>query len=310
MSDLSQHIFSNLVGIPDVIWHRITINHMSNSKKGELFIKFKSKEKKNNDESIIKMSQINVVEILQGNLPQELKQLYICSNFSLSKYQYNLDNLSSGLEILNLSNINVQLDNLPNGLKILEINGIYDKDLNCLPSSLILLKLQSNYNRNIDNLPFGLKHLIILSSFTKPLKNLPENLVSLFFMDPDNYLVSLPKNIKYVNFNNDNDKLRKKLIKSNPKVIYNSITQDEIKELIYDELNILQKNKVDYDSDNSDDSNNSNDSIDSNNSNDSIGSNEIRDYIYNNVVNLDYPQELDDFDDMEFKIFKYLKNKN
>ena len=53
------------------------------------------------------------------------------------------------------------------------------------------------------------------------MKNLPINLNTLVFIDKVNFQVSLPKNIKYVEFDESNNELRRRFLKLYPKVIYN-----------------------------------------------------------------------------------------
>ena len=171
--------------------------------------------------SDIKISNIKIQEIIQGKLPQTLKKLMIKREWIGRSYNYNLDNLPSLLEKLQIVNIDILMNNLPTGLKVLEILGSYEKSLDSLPDSLQLLKLACNYRLGLDNLPTGLEKLFILNPYPLPLKNLPIGLKTLIFVDKVNYQVSLPKNIKYVEFDESNNGLRRRFLKLYPKVIYN-----------------------------------------------------------------------------------------
>ena len=202
----------------------------------------------------VTITNIKISEIIQGKLPQMLKKLMVSRDWVKQSYNYNLDNLPSLLKMLKIININIQMDNLPTGLKVLEIVGIYEKSLDALPDSLELLKICSSYKQKLDDLPVGLKKLFILGSYSLPLKNLPIGLNTLIFTDKVNYQVTLPKNIKYVEFDESNNQIRRRFLKLYPKVIYNDKDYIDSSEG-YGHDKTLSENKVEYysDSDSSDD---------------------------------------------------------
>jgi hypothetical protein len=186
---------------------------------------------KSSEYTIVTLENMKVGEIIKNKLPIGMKKLYITkinefnlNNFLIDKFPYHLDNLPNGLEKLKINNIDLEMNNLPTSLYFLEICGVYTKNLDNLPSSLKILVLQY-YNKNIDNLPSSLETLVILCEYSLPIKNLPFGLKNFVFIDDSNSNLFLPPNIQNVWFNDSNNKLRRKLLKINPKVCYNNYVE-------------------------------------------------------------------------------------
>jgi hypothetical protein len=108
----------------------------------------------------------------------------------------------------------------------------------------------------LDNLPSTLENLFLLSEYTNSLMNLPSGLNFLHLNSHANINIKLPKNIKYVQYPEDNNWLRRKLLKSNPNVIYNYKTYknkiemyDEKKQFYNNNMNLNTNLDSDLDSD-------------------------------------------------------------
>ena len=213
----------------------------SYNKKSYVKLFYKNFNKYFNTTSVI-IDTINLDEIIKNKLPSNLQNLLIIREYSLSNYSYNLDNLPVELKKLKIVNINLQMDNLPTNLYFLEINGEYNKNLDNLPSSLKVLILQK-YFKNLDDLPSSLESLSILCDYSLPIKNLPFGLKNFVFKDDSNSNLNLPPNIQIVWFDDSNNKLRRKLLKINPKVCYNDINSIPIDIEIFDD--IIKENKLD-----------------------------------------------------------------
>ena len=172
--------------------------------------------------TIVTLENMKVGEIIKNKLPVGMKKIFITktNEYTVNKFLYHLDNLPNGLEKLKINNIDLEMNNLPTNLYFLEISGTYTKNIDNLPSSLKILILQ-DYNKNLDNLPSSLETLVILCKYSLPIKNLPFGLKNLVFIDGSNSNLNLPPNIQNVWFDDSNNKLRRKLLKINPKVCYN-----------------------------------------------------------------------------------------
>lgn len=264
---ISENLFNILTNDSNNQVHKIDVN-ICNFKLSNAKLYYPNKNKIN-DYIIVTLENIDVYEIIKKYLPSNLKKLYIknyCTNF----YGFNLDNLPIGLEKLKLSDVDLRTDNLPTGLYFLEILGKYTQNLDNLPCSLKILILE-NYAKNLDNIPSSLESLVILCKYSLPIKNLPIGLKNFVFIDCINSDINLPSNIQNVWFDESNNKLRRRLIKINPKVCYfdhkKSFWYTDIE--IFDNIVISVNNDKDYESDNydSDDSDDYDDSDDFDDSN-------------------------------------------
>jgi len=201
--------------------------------------------------SNVKISFLPIYKLLNNDyyLPNGLKKLYILNNSSSPKITI-IDNLPNDLKKLKLSNINSKLENLPSSLEVLELLGVCNSCLDYLPSSLKTLIIQSNYRGNLDNLP-SLKNLFLLSEYTNNLKNLPSGLKFLHINSQANIEIKLPQKIECVKYPEDNNWLRRKLLKLYPKVIYNDSNYEKQIEM-YDEpiefynININNNYEIEY----------------------------------------------------------------
>ncbi len=111
----------------------------------------------------------NLTHLTMGhnfNQPIQLtdKIKYLCLN---SNPHNLIDNLLNGIEELELGDVfNSQMNNLPTSIKILKLNcDKYNHELNCLPMSIEYLKLNESYNKKISNIPKGLKKIVCLVNY-------------------------------------------------------------------------------------------------------------------------------------------------
>lgn len=149
------------------------------------------------------LEEITTGEIIYKHLvlPENLKKIIFCNDFN-----YELNNLPSGLKILDLEFCNkfdCDLNNLPMGLKELYLNANYSKPLDYLPESLKLLKFEcvNEYKYNFDNLPNGLEEIKISSYFIDKINKLPYNLKKLHVK-----INNINRHKYYFNSNNDERK--------------------------------------------------------------------------------------------------------
>ena len=92
------------------------------------------------------------------NLPFNIKSLRLdTNNGSFAEY------LPDTIEELNLwYNFNLDLNNLPSSIKKINFYRyhMYNRELNCLPNGLSILKLPYEYDKRICSIPCALKKLI------------------------------------------------------------------------------------------------------------------------------------------------------
>jgi len=91
------------------------------------------------------------------------------SSISLNSNNVDIVNyLSDNIEEIELGKyFNLELDNLPSSIKkiIFDEYSKYNKELNCLPSGLSILKLTFNYDKQIQNRPKSLTKLICSANY-------------------------------------------------------------------------------------------------------------------------------------------------
>lgn len=240
MSILSLDIFSSIVSNPDYNYHEIKINDFD-------IVQLIISDKNNIEYTQIEIKSLPVDKLLNKHLlPDNLKKL------SINGYMYHgtkidlLNNLPSKLEKLHIENINSKLDNLPLDLKVLELYGNCSRCcLDYLPSSLNTLVIQSNFAGSLDNLPSTLKNLFLMSEYVVDLKNLPRGLKFLHLNSHAKINIMLPDKIECVIYPEDNNWLRRKLLKLYPKIIHNDNFYENKIEM-YHTLEFTKTNNEDY----------------------------------------------------------------
>jgi hypothetical protein len=258
MDDLSLEIFSSIISNSNYDFFEIKLYY---SKK---CVEITIIDKKNEfNTSNISIKFLQPEKLLNNHyLPDKLKKLFI-HNDQITK-NITLNCLPNELKKLRLSGVKSKLDNLPSSLEVLELElNTGECSFDYLPSSLKTLIIQSNCRDylNLNNLPSSLENLLLLTEYTKDLTNLPSGLKFLQIETRSNIKINLPKNIKCVNYPEDNNSLRRNFTKLYPKVIYNDDTYERNIE-VYDEYiefkNIENfKSDSDSDSDSESESNNS-----------------------------------------------------
>lgn len=215
MDSVSYEIFQTLVKSDK--WNFDEIQIFDNSGTIKLTIQNKTIE---SDFSNIEIKFINVNQILNSDLPSNTRKLLIDKKYPDDKISI-LNNLPNELKKLKLVNIDAKLDNLPCGLEVLELHGRISHSLDYLPESLKTLILYK-YDGKLNDLPSGLENLFLMNEYYGNLHNLPSGLKFIHLYAPPHIPnIKLPQNIKCVNFTDDNNELRRKLIKLYPKVSYN-----------------------------------------------------------------------------------------
>lgn len=238
--------------------------------------------------SNLTIKNIKYNELFGGCLPDELTKLLL-KNICLNTIKNSVNitnNLPNGLKKLKLENFygsqlgNLPLGNLPLGLEVLELVGnCGDFCLDYLPSSLKTLVIQSNYTHSLDDLPIGLENLLIHSNYAKNLVNLPNGLKFIQIYTDSQINIKLPPSVKYVNYYEDNNWLRRFFNKSYPKVIYNDTSTYSYNMLQYHDKYIFTDGNLDKNGD-SDDSGDSSDSDNYDNYDDNFNFDKV--LIYNN----------------------------
>jgi len=214
MSDFSLQIFKSITSNPEYNYYEIKINKLTNC------INIILSNGIDNQKTKIDINLIDVKELLNGLLPDKLKKLTIDGSRYTKISQFS--NLPSKLKKLKLISFNSKLDNLPIELKVLELHGNCSECcLDYLPSSLITLFIQSNIKTSLDNLPSTLVNLFLLSEFTDDLKNLPIGLKFLHINSMSRIKVVLPKHIECIMYPENNNYLRRTLLKIYPKILHN-----------------------------------------------------------------------------------------
>lgn len=242
---LDEKIFYQITNIPNTTTIKIEFIKRSFGSDNN-YLSIMVKDNQTSSTKQIRIFDIFFSNILnQNGLNQNLIMLSIMDTYSNIKY--NFDNLPSGLKILKL-NVNQPLNNLPTGLKILDIVDTYTHELDNLPSSLEILQLK-HYTKSLDNLPSSLIKLYVCAPYKNKILNLPWGLNSFAFADETNCNINLPPNIKSVWYYLDNNKLRRNLLKINPKVIYEDIKYFDSNNSYIDEENELLglKNHITFD---------------------------------------------------------------
>jgi len=147
-----------------------------------------------------------------------------------------------------LISVKSKLDNLPLELEVIELYGNCSECcLDYLQSSLKTLVIQSNLKTSLDNLSSTLENLFLLSEYTQDLKNLPSKLKFLHINSQAKINIILPKHMECIMYPEDNNWLRRWLLKKNHKISYNDVMyENSIK--IYDIFN----NNDEYDEDEDD----------------------------------------------------------
>jgi hypothetical protein len=157
-----------------------------------------------------------------------------------------------------------------------------------IPSSLKILFLKCySYSNHLDDLPSSLESLIILCDYLCPIKNLPIGLKNFAFADRSNSKLNLPTNIKNVWFDESNNKLRRLMLKINPKVCYNDINSYQIDIETFEDIIVSTEQKLESkceNSDGSDDNDSSNDSDKSSSDSESDKYNHQDDWNHNVLI--------------------------
>jgi hypothetical protein len=217
MSKVTLEIFKTITSNPAYHYYEIKIDQNSNLI-SLILIDNKDKKKK----TIININSIDIEQILNSSLPDELEKLYIEGECKIISKWNLISNLPSKLKKLKLMSVKSKLNNLPLGLEVLELVGFCSNCcLDYLPSSLKTLVIKLCIIPSLDNIPSTLENLLILSEYTQDLKNLPSGLKFLHINSHAKINITLPNNIECVIFPEDNNSLRRKLLKTYPKVIYN-----------------------------------------------------------------------------------------
>lgn len=239
MSKLSLDLFKHIVSNKNYNFHEISFHGSEDTLNLTIY------DKNNKNEfTRISIRDIPIDLLLDGELPEELYKLKLENKYYVLqclKIKNLLNNLPPKLKKLYLFSTDSKLDNLPSSLEILELHGNYDNcyDFDYLPAGLKTLLINVKTKSKLDNLPSGLENLLLLKEFTQGLKNLPFGLKFLEINTFSNLNIILPKNILCVIFPEDNNYLRRKLLKSYPKVSYNDEKYKSNIEL-YDEKIIFQ----------------------------------------------------------------------
>lgn len=249
MSNLSLEIFKLIVSNPDYNYYEIKINDFDQ-------VVIVISDKNGLDNTRVELKSISVDKLLDRKLlPDGLKKLSLNGYMFAGKKINLLNNLPEELEKLHIENICSKLDNLPLGLKVLELYGNCSECcLDYLPSGLETLVIQSNFTGSLDNLPSTLKNLFFMSECMVDLKNLPSGLKFLHLNSQAKINIILPEKIECVMYPEDNNWLRRKLLKLYPTVIHNdNFYRNKIE--MYNELKFVKTNdNNDYYNSDSDDS--------------------------------------------------------
>jgi hypothetical protein len=248
MDSISYEIFQTLVKSDK--WNFDEIQIFDNDKTIKLTIQNKTIE---SDFSNIKIKFIDVNKILNQNLPSNTRKLLIEKKYPDDKISL-LNNLPDDLKKLKLVNIDAKLNNLPCGLEVLELHGRMSNQLDYLPESLKTLIIYK-YDGKLDDLPVGLENLFLMNEYYGNLCNLPLGLKFIHLYAPSHIPnIKLPPNTKCVNFNDDNNKLRRKFIKLYPKVSYNDMNYEDNIEKYTEKIQFVKFNNYvgNYDNDSDD----------------------------------------------------------
>ncbi len=121
---------------------------------------------------------------IDGVIPKSVKYLYIYCNL----FNQDINGvLHEGLVYLefrdNLNKFDQEINDLPKTLKVLKINDAFNSPINSLPNSLeeLIFPVHGKFNKKLIDLPKGLKKLYLPSGYWQEIKagDLPESLTDL-----------------------------------------------------------------------------------------------------------------------------------